>query len=97
MFVLLFSRLLYDLIGGDSNYPSESTVRGWIAKLNEAIHCGLRYTEHLAKVLTNRANHVRWKLRKDFENALTFKIIIIVRSWRHMTGGDHLVLIEHCI
>lgn len=97
MFVLFFSQLLYDLTGGDSNYPSESTVRGWIAKLNKAIHCGLRYTERLAKVLTNRANHVRWKVRK-FGRSGRARERFMSLNWKLTTSVEEIEqsLTEQC-
>lgn len=38
-------------------------MRRWIRQLNESIHVGITFTESLARILVNRANHVRWRVK----------------------------------
>ena len=69
------SRLFYDITHRDPSRPVEHVVRRWIDKLNEVLHCGLKFTHKLSSSLIQRANFLRWKMKnkggRQRENILT--------------------------
>ena len=58
------SQVLYDVTVRNSTSPSEPTIREWISKLNDSLKTRLRYMQQLGKILVNRANFVRQKVKK---------------------------------
>lgn len=43
--------------------PSQDTVKGWVDKLNEQLHCGLIYSLTLASTLINRVKNLKFRLK----------------------------------
>ena len=49
---------MYKLTRGFRTNPANEVVREWVEKLSEKLRVGIKYTQHLHRVLVNQAWHI---------------------------------------
>ena len=64
LYFSLCSQFIYELTRQDGTSPVAATVQTWIQKIGEQFGVVIQYSERLYRLLVNRANNIRRKVRQ---------------------------------
>ena len=58
--------MFYGIVKDSSSHPDEATIKEWLHQLQSAVESciSIVFSSHLAQVLINRANYLKWKVRQ---------------------------------
>ena len=88
MLFFFYSQFIYELTRQDGTSTLVATVQTWIQKIGDKLGIAIRYSERLYRVLVNRANHIRKKVRQCHGSIPKQKFLQI--TWEFQLHSDEI-------
>ena len=86
--LFFYSQFIYELTRQDGTSPLVATVQTWIQKIGDKLGIAILYSERLYRVLVNRANHIRKKVRQCRGSIPKQKFLQI--TWEFQLHSDEI-------